>query len=1097
MKKKLTKKRGKETFLMEAEDGRRVTLHKSHRPIIERLLAEGGDVDGYLMQNGGGIPKGSSLVRRVEPTTSMVGMAGSEGYNQVTFPGDTLTQPQVDFFAQYSPSTKTNQGYQLGRGNVYKPSPIDIAKLEKARGERGFFQDLASTFTYPGPEAFPLPGQIPASKATSVHPMDAYNQKLRASGIITGGTTPLESYGKKLKGKKKGGKIKAYQSGGYFDNMDQDINLQQSANGYSDFGLGAQDAAMNQQQGNMQMTPGPLGNPYQMSPVNQNIVNPAPATPQVKNTRLPKQQVAQNPTLTPQAPAVTPQGQPELESPGKVKKKRTRVAGQADFVPGLGYNANMSIHNFNEAADEKNMRNQAIEDGTATPEGIRASKTGQAGHNIAGIGYAAKDFQTKLMGTLAFVGKEKQDRLGDMWSQQVMLSQNRDRAENIYPKRGDDSELGGGTMDPLAKSGLRIRLKKAQEGSMVSSVEGPSHDQGGQPMDITNSGTTGADLNSSREDAQVEAQGGEAIAVANGEGYVFTKEKELALPKSEYQAHLADLIAMDKGYSLNLFNQAFKNKDEKDLLTPAQVVKKAFNTDHEKKQEVKLLEKLSKQTEKASSIAYDSITKKSNALGAAYNTEPELEEVQNTIKMKSVAPMAVIAPLNDRVREDRGTDEEGSARYGKRLPKAQAGKIVTTKQSVADEVDPSQIEYGTGAMTPEQRLELLYWDRTQNLGYIGPKDINAIRQWDLVNHGDEVDSYMQRVKPNHKAIALMNKNIDAENKKDGGKRPHVSIKDKNLNVSAMLSAEQRKEAYNDGWWDFRAPEITNAIKLGTPGIPVPQTKTPGKKADDPNAGTIGAYGRKRIYQEGLNPLQIAAPLMDLFAAKQPVPYIEDQGAKDAYAMSTKPRYTDIQPQLNRITRGKKAATEFAGASPVEQARSAQAAANAYEAANQVYGQKYNLDSQIDANFLNRQQELRMRAGTNKAQALNTLAERTATRDWKDYAMFRNAVGEIGHKTLQQAVENRTSVLYQDMFPNVGYDGLVTETYGTGLPGIGLDPYGVGVAGTLSSNQQKRAYLRKKQAAEEYDLLYGATEAKKYGGKIKLPKKSVKAGKSVR
>ena len=140
----------------------------------------------------------------------------------------------------------------------------------------------------------------------------------------------------------------------------------------------------------------------------------------------------------------------------------------------------------------------------------------------------------------------------------------------------------------------------------------------------------------------------------------------------------------------------------------------------------------------------------------------------------------------------------------------------------------------------------------------------------------------------------------------------------------------------------------------------------------------------------------------------------------------------------------------------------------------------------------------MRAGTNKAQALNTLAERTATRDWKDYAMFRNAVGEIGNKTLQQAAENRASAPYQDMFPNVGYNGFITQTYGTGLPGIGADVYGADATGALSSKEQKRAYLEKKYAAEKYDLLYGdEAKTRKSGGKIQLPKKSVKVRKSVR
>jgi hypothetical protein len=164
--------------------------------------------------------------------------------------------------------------------------------------------------------------------------------------------------------------------------------------------------------------------------------------------------------------------------------------------------------------------------------------------------------------------------------------------------------------------------------------------------------------------------------------------------------------------------------------------------------------------------------------------------------------------------------------------------------------------------------------------------------------------------------------------------------------------------------------------------------------------------------KGLIPMQISADMMDLLTPIQAVPYIEDRGAKDALAMSTKQRYTDIQPQLNRLRRGTLAQTRNRGTSPVDQARAAQAYANEYEAANQVYGQKYNADNQIEQNYNNIQNELRMRAGANKAQALDTLAQRTATRDWKATAMFRNAARRIlVHKRMQQMAEDRASALY--------------------------------------------------------------------------------------
>lgn len=251
------------------------------------------------------------------------------------------------------------------------------------------------------------------------------------------------------------------------------------------------------------------------------------------------------------------------------------------------------------------------------------------------------------------------------------------------------------------------------------------------------------------------------------------------------------------------------------------------------------------------------------------------------------------------------------------------------------------------------------------------------------------------------------------------------------------------------------------------------------------ADRISPRVKRPYYQEGLNPAQIAAPLMDLFTSKQAVPYIEDQGAKRALAASTRQRFTDIQPQLNRITRGVQAITQRR---PTDAAANAQVYSNAWEAANQVYGQKYNLDNQIEQNYNNMQNELLMRAGTNKAAALNTLAERTATRDWKDYAMRRNAVGEIGNKYLQNLSENRASVLYQDMFPNFNYNPTIgTQFQGSWAPQVGaMFPYAA--PATNNKGYTEERYTDPETGHE----IVKRVPTVKYGGKTgKLPKKSPK------
>jgi hypothetical protein len=280
--------------------------------------------------------------------------------------------------------------------------------------------------------------------------------------------------------------------------------------------------------------------------------------------------------------------------------------------------------------------------------------------------------------------------------------------------------------------------------------------------------------------------------------------------------------------------------------------------------------------------------------------------------------------------------------------------------------------------------------------------------------------------------------------------------------------------------------------MGIASIPAEQAAEEEKKAAyTPNTHSAGSPRRlnekRPYYQEGLNPAQIAAPLLDLFASKQAVPYIEDQGAKNALAASTRQRFTDIQPQLNRLRRSTLALTR----NSQNPALASQAYANEYEAANQVYGQKYNADAQIEQNYNNMQNELRLRAGTNKAQALDTLAQRTATRDWKAYAMRRNALGEIGNKYQQNLTENRASLLYQDMYPNYNYNPIVGTTYqGDWAPTVGsMFPYG------YQGNTKTQGYEEEKwideNGHEHIKRVPSGTPSRKHGGKVKLPKKMPK------
>ena len=173
---------------------------------------------------------------------------------------------------------------------------------------------------------------------------------------------------------------------------------------------------------------------------------------------------------------------------------------------------------------------------------------------------------------------------------------------------------------------------------------------------------------------------------------------------------------------------------------------------------------------------------------------------------------------------------------------------------------------------------------------------------------------------------------------------------------------------------------------------------------------------------------------------------------------------------------------------------AQAYANEYEAASPVYGDKYNKDALIQAAYEQRQIDLMEKSGLSRQQALDLLAQRSATRQWKQSAMYMNALGELGDIYSKNRAENKASLLYQDMFPNVGYTGDVTYTTGSGQPYASVS--GKPLTETQIEYNTKLYNMQKAKAEAEKATAEKPTKTR-YGGKIKLPKKPVKRMKAVR
>lgn len=848
---------------------------------------------------------------------------------------------------------------------------------------------------------------------------------------------------------------------------------------------------------------------------------------------------------------------PELQLPGTPGKKKL---GTPNYF-GMPYNVAMSAYSADSAQQRQKDLNamerpDAMTD-SAWQDYTRPERTGIAGDKMAAAGYGMlAGFNAAKVG-LGAIGAEKQWRLGRMNERESANLQNRERAEITTPYNlyGDDSQLGGGRMDPLSlKYGGELPMAMNGEG-LQGTIEGPSHKNGGVPMDFTQGAHEIDHLKSSRADAQIEAQGGEVAIKAKGGGYIFSKEKDMASTKREHLEGLAMLE--DGGAALALFSEKFSKLKDDDMITPA-MASKVFNTDKEIKLEKKLGKKLKINEEIASSNVNTSIAKKTAELTNRLSLNPQLAEVRTAIELKNNASLEVIAPLNDHKRALHGKDTS-KAMYGKKLPMVDEGWKESdirdidqylfmdgSFQNIGTDTDPRYLRTGAnfldpavieemypqykevgaqdpqlqeslrrgmklGRLSPNQTTSgsIVAGQKKNKDGTYGSSSLRSMRELQeefpalrgIARHFGKEEFDPTNPKMMEAFEKSYNNDYREETGKDfflAGSSKHAFDKDlKSGNWHLSIPKINRKsigpvknpvvnwntdERYNKetGLWDF-----ANYVGEDDPNPkPVAPVAPVGDKAGEvPTVNVKGSKARK-LYHEGLNPIQTIGEMATLFDRYEPAPYIEDQGAKDAYAMGTKPRYLDIQPQLNRTTRDLRARTRY---NPTNASMNAQLAANAYEANNQVYGQKYNADSQIDANFMQNQQNLRMRAGTNKAQALNTLAERTA----KGHSAFSNrainAMSLIGNKYAQQRAEDRASALYQDMFPNFGWDGYNGSTFqGTGyVPSVGgISTYGTSKKG---ADAQKMQIALMKAQIDAYEA--ANPEPKKYGGK--LPKKMVK------
>ena len=275
----------------------------------------------------------------------------------------------------------------------------------------------------------------------------------------------------------------------------------------------------------------------------------------------------------------------------------------------------------------------------------------------------------------------------------------------------------------------------------------------------------------------------------------------------------------------------------------------------------------------------------------------------------------------------------------------------------------------------------------------------------------------------------------------------------------------------------QAPTIAGTTKIDTSGIN--------------DAGSVAHGAKKRIFTQGQT--ADVGDVAALLAPRRPVPYVEDKGAADALAATTRQRF--VNPYTGDVQRALLAKTWNNTNDPVARARMAQDKANSYEESQKRFSEADRENAGIEQKYSDEQNRLRQAAGTNKATALNSGVTRNAQAVAAAEKQYINALGDLDYKSKERAKDNFASALYQQRSPNVNLlpFGQLQDVAG------GHDILHEGVArldeaGFLSPiDKQRLAKARdlgadyyKKEAEtilDEKKALMMGFHNKKYGGKV--------------
>jgi hypothetical protein len=413
--------------------------------------------------------------------------------------------------------------------------------------------------------------------------------------------------------------------------------------------------------------------------------------------------------------------------------------------------------------------------------------------------------------------------------------------------------------------------------SGISKFTGKKHYEGGIPINTDQPFNHANDLKINRDDANLEVETGEYYVPMAKSGGAFVA---------------SDVNKLGRGGKSPAKLIEIRTKEETGISAN------------------KLTTKLSKREK----FIDDNKSYLSNPLLNSTSESMSLLSVPLIEQHKIIAKEEVFA--QEKKKRDMGKPNDfASLKYGGNVKKMPEGGKKDNDPTLSG-TDVAGLEYFGGD------LENVF-SYAKSLGYNGTKNITDLQRFAVSLDPQGVSNYMEMVKPNNKAISLVNERRKKEN------LPALTPKEISEFSMTMLSPDERKEAFLDEKWDFRYPMIKKQ-NVSKPLNYLPKQERPSDPITPNNYPTNVAEGDKKGKRSNT--------LIPRIGNTYPIEPIQKLSLTP---YDYTPNLINPQAQINEITRG-----NYIGNTSGRRSEKAQEFTNDYAAIQNIMGSVANQNTQL-------------------------------------------------------------------------------------------------------------------------------------------------------